>query len=63
MFEDEGDLARAHFEHGARAKAAGAGIAEAGIEEARIVHAELADQRIERHHLRGKIRRHLHRFV
>ena len=30
------------------------------IEEARIVHAELADQRIERHHLGGVVRRHLH---
>ena len=26
------------------------------------MHAEFADQRIERHHFRGKVRRHLHRF-
>ena len=42
---------------------AGAGIAEAGIEEAGIVHAEFADQGIERHHLGGVIRRHLHGFL
>src|SRR5258707_3005177 len=51
---------RVHFEHGARSLAASAGIAEAGIEESRIVHAEFADQGIERHHFGGVIRRHLH---
>ena len=60
VLEDERHLARAHFEDGAGAAAAGAGIAEAGIEEAGIVDAEFADQRIERHHLRGAVRRHLH---
>ena len=39
------------------------GVAEAGIEEAGIVHAELADQRIERHHLGGVVGRHLHRLL
>src|SRR5260370_17392012 len=62
VLEDERHLARAHFEHRARALPAGAGIAEAGIEESGIVHAEFADQRIERHHLGGIFRRHLHRL-
>src|SRR5947208_12692209 len=62
MLQDERHLARAHFQHGARPLAAGAGIAEAGIEEAGIVHAEFADQRIERHHFRGVIRRYLDRL-
>src|SRR3954471_3597598 len=48
VLEDERHLARAHFEHGARALATSAGIAEAGIEESSVVHAEFADQRIER---------------
>src|SRR5690242_5606813 len=51
VFEDERHFARAHLEHGAAALPARARIAEARIEEARIVHAEFADQRIERHHL------------
>ena len=41
-------------------RAAGRGMAEAGIEEAGIVDAEFADQRIERHHLGGIERRHMH---
>src|SRR5258708_4564216 len=53
VLEDERHLARAHFQHCARALPAGAGIAEAGIEEAGIMHAECADQWVERHHLRG----------
>src|SRR5579863_5893971 len=60
VLEDEGYFARAHFEYRARALAAGAGIAEAGVEESRIMHAEFANQRIERHHLGGVIRRNLH---
>ena len=63
VFEDERHFARAHFQHRARALPAGAGIAETGIEEAGIMHAEFADQRIERHHLRGVIRRHLDGFL
>jgi hypothetical protein len=63
VLEDERHFARAHFQHRARALPAGAGIAEAGIEEAGIMHAEFADQRIERHHLGGVIRRHLHGFL
>jgi hypothetical protein len=39
------------------------GMAEAGIEEAGIVDAEFADQRIERHHLGGIERRHMHRLA
>src|SRR5580704_7087877 len=50
VLEDERHFARAHFQHRARAQAAGAGIAKTRIEEAGIVHAEFADQRIERHH-------------
>ena len=60
MFEDEGHLVAAHFEHGAAAGAAGGGMAEAGIEEAGIVDAEFADQRIERRHFGGVERRHVH---
>ena len=63
VFENERQLARAHFQHRARALSAGAGIAEAGIEKSRVVHAEFADQRIERHHLGGIVRRHLHGFL
>ena len=63
MLEDERHLARAHFQHRARALPAGAGIAETGIEEAGVMHAEFADQRIERHHLGGIVRRHLHGFL
>src|SRR3984957_4781648 len=63
MLENERHFARAHFQHRTRAFAAGAGITEAGIEEARIVHAEFTDQRIERHHLGGIIRRHLNGFL
>src|SRR6202790_1639529 len=59
VLEDEWHLARAYLQYRARTLAAGAGIAEARIEEARVMHAEFADQRIERHHLRGVIRRHL----
>src|SRR5580692_8699489 len=44
VLEDERHLARAHFQHRARALAARAGIAEAGIEKTRIMHAEFADQ-------------------
>src|SRR6516165_9939247 len=62
MLEDERHFARAHFEHGASAPAASSGIAETRIEEACIVHAELADERIERDHLGGVMRRHLHRL-
>src|SRR6185437_5349265 len=63
MLEDERHLARAHLQHRARPLPAGAGIAEAGVEEAGIVHPEFADQGIERHHLGGVIRRHLHGFL
>ncbi len=57
VLEDEGHLARAHFEHGARAAPAGAGIAEARIEEAGIVDAELPHGGIDRRHLGGEGRR------
>ena len=63
VLEDERHLARAHLQHRAGAAAAGALVAEARIEEAGVVHAEFADQRIERHHLGGVVRRHLHRFL
>ncbi len=63
VLEDEGHFARAHFEHRAGALPAGPGIAEAGVEEARIMHAKFTDQRIERHHLGGVGRRHLHGFL
>src|SRR5258708_5742252 len=58
--EGERHLRRAPLERGARAAPAGARIAEAGIEEARIMHAELAHQRIERHHLGRIVGRNLH---
>src|SRR6202000_2156262 len=50
VLENERHFTRAHFEHRARPLPAGARIAETWIEEARIVHAEFADQRIERPH-------------
>ncbi len=56
MFEDEGHLVAAHFQHRPAAGTAGGGMAEAGIEEAGIMDAELADQRIEGDHL-GRMRR------
>src|SRR5690606_14826579 len=46
-------LTAAHLEHRPTAGAAGGGMAEAGVEESGIVDTELADQRIERHHLGG----------
>src|SRR3954471_14738164 len=61
VLENERHLARAHFEHRARTLPAGAGIAKAGVEEAGIMHPEFADQRIERHHFGGVIRRDLDR--
>ena len=63
VLEDERHLVAAHFEHGAAAPAPGGGVAEARIEEAGIVDAELADQRIERHHLGGVVRRDVHRLA
>src|SRR6266700_7114891 len=63
VLEDERHLARAHLEHGARTPPAGPRIAEARIEEAGVVHPELADQGIERHHLGGVVGRHLHRLL
>src|SRR5579862_1696215 len=63
VLENEGHLARAHFQDSARALAAGTGIAEAGIEKPRVVHAEFADQWVERHHLGSVVRRHLHGFL
>src|SRR3954468_17198258 len=60
--EPTSPAARALLQRPARALAAGAGIAKAGVEKAGIVHAEFADQRIERHHLGGIVRRHLHRL-
>src|SRR5581483_4709247 len=62
VFEDERYFARPHFENGARAKPAGAGVAETRVEEARVMHAKFADQRIERHHFGSVIGRHLHGF-
>src|SRR5581483_12132880 len=53
VLEDEGDLVAADFKHRSAAGSAGRGMAEAGIEKAGVVDAELADQRVERHHLGG----------
>ena len=63
LTEEKRHLERAYFKHGARAFAAGAGIAEAGIEKTGIVHPEFADQGIEWHHFRGVVGRHLDRFL
>src|SRR5262249_58741609 len=62
VLEDEGHFARAHLQHRARPAPAGACVTEAGVEESGIVHAKLAHQRIERHHLGGVVGRHLHRL-
>src|SRR4030095_2315855 len=60
MFENERHLSRTHFKNGARALAAGSGISKTRIEEARIVDAEFANERVERHHLRGIVGRRPH---
>src|SRR3954468_13401696 len=60
VLQDERYLARAYFEHRAAPLPARARISEPRIEEARIVHAELADERVERHHLGRIVRRDLH---
>src|SRR3712207_8093213 len=54
--EDERHLVTTDFEHRPAPCASGAGVAEAGVEEAGVVDPELADQRVERHHL-GRIDR------
>src|SRR5688572_5494505 len=63
VLQDEWHLVRTHLEHGARAGTAGLGMPEPRIEEARVVHTELADQRIERHHLGRLVGRHLYGFL
>src|SRR5213593_4912820 len=63
VLEDERHFAGTNLQHRARTLPAGAGVAETWIEEARIMHAEFADQRIERHHLSGIVRRHLDCFL
>src|SRR5690606_20127890 len=65
VLDDEGHLVRAYLKHGPRAFATGTlsargGMPEAGIEEAGVVHPEFPDKRVERHHLRGIERRHVH---
>src|SRR6266852_619164 len=60
VLQNEGYFARAYFENRPCTAPAGRDMAEPGIEEAGIVHTELSDQRIERHHLSGVVRRHLH---
>ena len=57
MFDDERHLAGADFQNGAGATAGAGFVPKAGVEEARIVDPKFAHQRIERHHLGGKIRR------
>src|ERR1700678_1700784 len=63
VFEDEGDFAGADFQDGARRRRAARLIAEAGIEEAGVMDAEFAHQRVERHHLRGIVRRDRNRLA
>src|SRR5262245_41801210 len=60
VLQDERYLARADLKNGARAATAGAGVTKSRIEKARIVHAKLADQRIEWYHLGSVVRRHLY---
>jgi hypothetical protein len=63
VFDDEGHVVRPHFQNRARADTTGARMAEAWIEETGIMHPELADQRVEGHHLGGIVRRHVHRLL
>src|SRR3569623_3343864 len=63
MLENEGHFARTHLQYRARPLPARAGMTEARIEEACVVNTEFADQRVDRHHFGGVIRRHLHRFL
>src|SRR5262245_33836041 len=52
VLQDEGHFMAAHFEDRAAARPARRRMAESGVEEAGIMDAELADQRVERRHLR-----------
>src|SRR5690242_5601798 len=63
MLDNEGHLPGPDFQYRAGATAMADIMAETGIEETRIVHTELTDERIERHHFGGEIRRDRDRFA
>src|SRR4029077_5683482 len=56
VFEDEGHFAASHLEHRASASPVSRFMAETGIEKSRIVHAKLADKRVEWQHFRREFR-------
>ena len=60
MLKDKRHFALAHFQYGAGAMTASSGVTEARIEKSGIVHAELADEGIERYHFRGIVGWDLH---
>ena len=62
IFENEGHIMRAHFEHRARTRATGFCSTKARIKEARIMDAEFADERIKGRHLGGMVWRHAYGF-
>ncbi len=63
VLQHEGRFVAAHFQHPARAGAAGSRPAETGIEEARVMHPELADHRQIGRHLGGVVGRDRHRLA
>src|SRR5262249_49232090 len=63
VLEHEGDFMAPDLEHGPGACTACSRMTEAGIEKAGVMHAEFADQRIVRHHLRRVSWRHMHRLL
>src|SRR5262245_2137986 len=63
VLQDERDIEAAHFKHGLGARRLPRRVAEARIEEAGVVHAILADERIERRHLGDVGRRHRHALL
>ena len=63
VVEGEGRLVAADLEHAARARAAGAGVAEARVEEAGVVDAELADHGEVGRHLGGVVGGDVHRLA
>src|SRR5215213_4401682 len=60
VFENERHLMGTDLEHGTGTLSAAGTVTETGIEETGVVHAKLADQRVERHHFGRMIGRHAH---
>jgi len=63
VFQHEGGLVAAHFQHPARPRSPGAAVAKAGVEKAGIMHPEFARHRQIGCHFRSVVRRDRHRFA